>query len=95
MSPINESILSRKVCWLEKTFRVSIKQKLIKPGGVKATLYFKTMKLIKDNSLTPIELARLKYRKLYEQQEIAKAERKEHLELSTKNLIFNFLNLIN
>jgi hypothetical protein len=53
------------------------------------------MKLIKDNSLTPVELARLKYRKLYEQQEIAKAERKEHLELSTKNLIFNLLNLIN
>jgi hypothetical protein len=53
------------------------------------------MKLIKDNSLTPIELARLRYRKLYEQQEIAKAERKENLQLSTKNLIFNFLNLIN
>jgi hypothetical protein len=53
------------------------------------------MKLIKDNSLTPIELARLKYRKLYEQQEIAKSERKENLELSTKNLIFNLLNLIN
>jgi hypothetical protein len=53
------------------------------------------MKVIKDNSLTPIELARLKYRKLYEQQQIAKAERKENLHLSTKNLIFNFLNLIN
>jgi len=53
------------------------------------------MKVIKDNSHTPIELARLKYRKLYEQQQIFKAERKEHLELSTKNLIFNFLNLIN
>ena len=53
------------------------------------------MKLIKDNSHTPIELARLKYRKLYEQQQIFKAERKKHLELSTKNLIFNFLNLIN
>ena len=53
------------------------------------------MKLIKDNSLTPIELSRLRYRKLYEQQEIAKAERKENLQLSTKNLIFNFLNLIN
>jgi hypothetical protein len=53
------------------------------------------MKLIKDNSLTPIELARLKYRKLYEKQQIAKAERKENLELSTKNLIFNFLKLIN
>lgn len=53
------------------------------------------MKLIKDNSLTPIELARLKYRELYEQQQIAKAERKKHLELSTKNLIFNFLKLIN
>ncbi len=53
------------------------------------------MKLIKDNSLTPIELARLKYRKLYEQQQIFKAERKENLELSTKNLIFNFLKLIN
>lgn len=53
------------------------------------------MKLIIDNSLTPIELARLKYRELYEQQQIAKAERKEHLELSTKNLIFNFLKLIN
>ena len=53
------------------------------------------MKLIKDNSLTPIELARLKYRSLYEQQQIAKAERKENLQLSTKNLRFNFLNLIN
>jgi hypothetical protein len=53
------------------------------------------MKLIKDNSLTPVELARLKYLKLYEQQQIFKAERKEHLELSTKNLIFNFLKLIN
>jgi len=93
--PINESILSRKVCRLEKTFRRIIKQKLIKSGGVKATLYFKLMKLIKDNSLTPIELARLKYRKLYEQQQIFKSERKEHFELSTKNLIFNFLKLIN
>jgi hypothetical protein len=36
-----------------------------------------------------------KYRKLYEKQQIAKAERKENLELSTKNLIFNFLKLIN
>jgi len=53
------------------------------------------MKVIIDNSLTPIELARLKYQRLYEQQQIAKAERKEHLELSTKNLIFNFLKLIN
>lgn len=53
------------------------------------------MKLIKDNSLTPIELARLRYRKLYEQQEIFKAERKENLELSTKNLIFNFLKITN
>jgi hypothetical protein len=53
------------------------------------------MKLIKDNSLTPIELARLKYRSLYERQQIAKAERKEHLELSTKNLIFNILKTIN
>jgi len=52
-------------------------------------------KIIKDTSLTPIELARLKYRRLYEQQQIAKAERKEHLELSTKNLIFNILKLIN
>jgi hypothetical protein len=95
MPPINESILSRKVCRLEKTFAISNKQKLIKSGGVIATLYFKPMKVIKDNSLTPIELARLKYRRLYEQQQIFKAERKEHLELSTKNLIFNFLNLIN
>jgi len=53
------------------------------------------MKVIKDNSLTPIELARLRYRKLYEQQQIAKAERKEHLELSAKNLIFNILKTIN
>jgi len=53
------------------------------------------MKVIKDNSVTPIELARLRYRKLYEQQQIAKAEHKENLQLSTKNLIFNFLNLIN
>jgi hypothetical protein len=53
------------------------------------------MKVIKDNSVTPIELARLRYRKLYEQQQIAKAERKEHLELSTKNLIFNILKTIN
>jgi len=55
----------------------------------------KIMKLIKDNSLTPIELARLKYRSLYERQQIAKAERKENLELSTKNLIFNILKTIN
>jgi len=48
-----------------------------------------------DNSLTPVELARLKYRKLYEQQQIAKSERKENLELSTKNLIFNILKLKN
>lgn len=53
------------------------------------------MKLIKDNSLTPIELARLKYRRLYEQQQISKAQRKENLELSTKITIFNFLKLIN
>jgi hypothetical protein len=53
------------------------------------------MKLIKDNSLTPIELARLKYRELYEKQQIFKSERKEHLELSTKNLIFNILKTIN
>ena len=53
------------------------------------------MKVIKDNSLTPIELARLRYRKLYERQQIAKAERKEHLELSAKNLIFNILKTIN
>jgi len=53
------------------------------------------MKLIIDNSLTPIELTRLKYRKLYEQQQILKAERKENLQLSTKNLIFNFLKIIN
>jgi hypothetical protein len=64
-------------------------------GGVITTLYFKSMKVIKDNSLTPVELARLKYRKLYEEQQIFKAERQEHLELSTKNLIFNFLKLIN
>jgi len=53
------------------------------------------MKVIKDNSLTPIELARLKYRSLYERQQIAKSERKENLELSTKNLIFNILKTIN
>jgi len=53
------------------------------------------MKIIKDNSLTPIELARLKYQRLYEQQQIFKSERKEHLQNSTKNLIFNFLKLIN
>ena len=55
----------------------------------------KQKKMLIDNSLTPIELARLKYRKLYEQQQIAKAERKENLELSTKNLIFNILKLKN
>lgn len=55
----------------------------------------KNMKLIKDNSLTPIELARLKYVKLYEQQQIAKAQRIEHLKLSIKNLIFNILKTIN
>lgn len=55
----------------------------------------KQKKMLIDNSLTPVELARLKYRKLYEQQQIAKAERKEHLELSTKNLIFNILKLKN
>jgi hypothetical protein len=48
-----------------------------------------------DNSLTPVELARLKYRRLYEEQLIFKAERKENLELSTKNLIFNILKLKN
>jgi hypothetical protein len=48
-----------------------------------------------DNSITPIELARLKYRGLYERQQIAKAERKERLELSIKNLIFNILKTIN
>ena len=53
------------------------------------------MKLIIDNSLTPIELARIRYAKLYEQQLIFKSERKEHLQNSTKNLIFNFLKLIN
>ena len=55
----------------------------------------KPKKMLIDNTLTPIELARLKYRKLYEQQQILKAERKENLELSTKNLIFNLLKLIN
>ncbi|CAB5223277.1 hypothetical protein UFOVP384_22 [uncultured Caudovirales phage] len=55
----------------------------------------KPKKMLIDNTLTPIELARLKYRKLYEQQQILKAERKENLQLSTKNLIFNFLKLIN
>jgi hypothetical protein len=53
------------------------------------------MKLIIDNSLTPIELARLKYQRLYEQQQIFKSERKENLQLSTKNLIFNFFKTIN
>ena len=55
----------------------------------------KQKKMLIDNSLTPVELARLKYRKLYEQQQIAKSERKENLELSTKNLIFNILKLKN
>ena len=48
-----------------------------------------------DNSITPMELARLRYRELYEKQEIFKSERKENFKLSTKNLIFNILNLIN
>jgi hypothetical protein len=48
-----------------------------------------------DNSLTPVELARLKYRRLYEEQLIFKAERKENLQLSIKNLIFNILKLKN
>ena len=55
----------------------------------------KQKKMLIDNSLTPVELARLKYRRLYEEQLIFKAERKENLELSTKNLIFNILKLKN
>lgn len=52
-------------------------------------------KMLVDNSLTPVELARLKYRRLYEEQLIFKAERKENLEYSIKNLIFNILKLKN
>ena len=52
-------------------------------------------KIIIDNSLTPTELARIKYARLYEEQLIFKAERNEYLQNSKKNLIFNFLKLIN
>ncbi len=55
----------------------------------------KQKKMLIDNSLTPVELARLKYRRLYEEQLIFKAERKENLQLSIKNLIFNILKLKN
>lgn len=55
----------------------------------------KQKKMLVDNSLTPVELARLKYRRLYEEQLIFKAERKENLEYSIKNLIFNILKLKN
>lgn len=51
--------------------------------------------LLIDNSITPIELTRLRYRELYEKQEIFKSEKKENFELSTKKLIFNLLKLIN
>jgi hypothetical protein len=37
------------------------------------------MKMIKDNSLTPIELARLKYRKLYEEQIIFRSNVSEKM----------------
>jgi hypothetical protein len=53
------------------------------------------MKLIKDNSLTPIESARLKYQRLYEEQILFKENRKELLQNSFKNLIFNFLKITN
>ena len=55
----------------------------------------KQKKMLIDNSLTPVELARLKYRRLYEEQLIFKEERKENLEYSIKNLIFNILKLKN
>ena len=53
------------------------------------------MKKIIDNSLTPIESARLKYQRLYEEQILFKENRKELLQNSFKNLIFNFLKITN
>jgi hypothetical protein len=53
------------------------------------------MKVIKDNSLTPIESSRLKYQRLYEEQILFKENRKELLQNSFKNLIFNFLKITN
>ena len=48
------------------------------------------MKLIIDNSMTPIESARLKYYRLYERQAIAKSEEPKQKSLLTK--LFEFIN---
>lgn len=53
------------------------------------------MKLLIDNSLTPIELARLKYQRLYERQVIAKCEAQEMADVKPKNLIIKFFQFIN
>ena len=58
------------------------------------TEYMNT-KLIKDNSPTPMESARLKYQRLYEEQILFRENRKEVLQNSFKNIIFNFLKTIN
>lgn len=49
----------------------------------------KGMKLIVDNTITPIEKSRMKYYQLYEKQMIAKAETKTKTDYLTelKNLI--------
>lgn len=53
------------------------------------------MKLIIDNNLTPMEVARLRYQRLYERQMIIRSEIAELKENKPKSLITKFFNFIN